>query len=219
MSESPSIYERIAAAYVEIAEYKFKKDGRVKGNKKPKNKDEDDGGYKFIKIEQILDVIRSIHSKHGIIVLFGKVEFDADNLEERRLVKKPKFNHYTGETETKDWYVANGHIHVRIFGAGGDCIEVDVSCEGMDNADKLTNKLITNAERNLYRTLYSIDGDDAKDPEETNVAIEEEEPEEQPQGRPRPRPNDAFFGKPEPVTIKGKDEIPSDLFVTGDKLQ
>lgn len=48
-----------------------------------------------------------------------------------------------------------------------------MSCEAQDNSDKLTNLLLTNAQRALYRTLYAIDEGPGMDPEEFNYSVEE----------------------------------------------
>jgi hypothetical protein len=71
-------------------------------------------------------------------------------------------------------------------------IETRAQCEAWDTEanDKLGNKLLTNAQRSLYRSLYAIDGDDSQDPEEENTAVT---------GTPTPS-TDRFFGKNEEDT-------------------
>ncbi len=49
---------------------------------------------------------------------------------------------------------ANGHITVRVCGRNGDSIEHTAPFEAQDNSDKLTNKIMSSAQRTLFRTLY-----------------------------------------------------------------
>lgn len=149
-----SIYERIDAAYAEISQTSFTKDGtvRVSGS----------AGYKFISIGQILEPVRKAHGRWGVKVFFGTPEYCTEKGEKRFAIQRG------GGT----WQVANGHIKVRIIGRDEeDCIDMTVPFEAQDNSDKLTNKILTNAERCLYRTLYAIDEGDASDPEAVNVPI------------------------------------------------
>lgn len=183
-----NVFSRIAAAYQDIAAETFEKTGTVAGS---------GGGYKFIPIGQILNIVRLAHSKHGVIVVFGRPMYDAAQGEKRtsyeRTVKTPY-----GETRTVTWYHAVGHIDVKIFGGSDDdYIETSVPFEAQDNSDKLTNKIITNAERCLYRTLYAIDegGEDPEAVNETNEAIKAIERNER-------KTDDKFFGKPEPAPVK-----------------
>lgn len=202
MSED-SIYARIDAAFKEIAQHDFRKDGRVQGSQ----------GYKFIPINQILNVVRTAHANHGVKVIFGRPEYSPEQFEKRYTYKKVSRDGY----ETT-WTAANGHIDVRIVGAGpDDMIEMTVPFEAQDNADKLTNKILTNAERCLYRTLYAIDEDDANDAEAFNDSMESKV--ESRTEKLESAKSDPFFGKKaEPTVVKGRDEIPSDIFITGDKL-
>lgn len=171
-----SIYERIDAAYAEISQASFTKDGTVKvsGN----------NGYRFISIGQILEPVRKAHGKWGVKVFFGAPEYDAEKGEKR--YAQSRRTQY-GETT---WQIAQGHIHVRILGRDeDDCIELDVPFEAQDNSDKLTNKILTNAERCLYRTLYAIDEGDASDPEAVNIPAESIREEKRERAQ-----NDRFFG-------------------------
>jgi hypothetical protein len=155
-SEQRNVFARIAAAYKEISAEVFEKTGTVAGS---------GGGYKFIPIGQILEIVRKANGNNGVIVIFGKPEYDADQGEGR--TKYDKANNYGGTTT---WHYAVGHITVRIFGeSSDDRIEMEVPFEAQDNSDKLTNKIMTNAERCLYRTLYAIDegGDDPESINET----------------------------------------------------
>lgn len=155
MTSEKTICERIDAAYVEIAKSKFEKNKTVEGTG-PK--------YNFIPICDILDVVRKAHANNGIKVFFGKIEYDAAIGEGRGQYQKK--NSY-GDLTT--WNTANGHVTVKLIGKDmTDVIETIVSCEAQDNSDKLTNKLYTNAERALYRTLYAIDEGDGTDPEATH---------------------------------------------------
>lgn len=155
---SPTVYDRLAAAYKDIAAMPFAKSGTVGAGR---------NSYRFIPIGTILQAVREVHAKHGILVLFGRPEYDTAQGEKRYSYTRK------GEWGETTWYAANGHIDVRIIGGPReeDVIEMTVPCEAQDNSDKLTNKLITNAERCLYRTLYAIDEGDATDPEAENVPI------------------------------------------------
>ena len=186
-----SIYERIDAAYEEISQAKVTKDGSVTGGAK----------YNYVTIAQILDIVRRAHGKFGVKVFFGLPQYNAEQFE-KRYTEIRKGNY--GETK---WQIANGHIEVRIVGRDEeDVIEMQVPFEAQDNSDKLTNKIITNAERTLYRTLYAIDEGEGSDPEAQNiVAIQEEKP------QPPPK-EDRFFGSPkrledaQPATAREKQE-------------
>lgn len=156
VKDSRTVSERIADALQDIAAVDFAKSGTVKVGGRE--------SYNFIPIKDILDAVRKAHARHGIIVIFGRPEYDPEEGEKRySYVKKSS---YDGKEST--WYAANGHIDVRIMGRLGDSIEITVPCEAQDNSDKLTNKLITNAERCLYRTLYVIDEGGDSDPEAVN---------------------------------------------------
>ena len=185
--DTRTVHQRIADAYRDIAAASFDKSERVQG------------GYNYIPIAQMLAIIRAAHSKHGIITVFGPVQYDADQGEKRITVKKT----VGGGAYEKTYQVANGHVDVTIFGANGDCIVTTVSCEAQDNSDKLTNLLLTNAQRTLYRTLYAIDEGPGFDPEEFNFSVEEKkeltaekmEAEQKAKGSWRDHPiNDPFFG-------------------------
>jgi hypothetical protein len=171
-----NIYQRIAAAYKDIAAETFEKSGTVAGT---------GGGYKFIPIGQILNIIRQAHSKHGIIVIFGSPSYKEDQGEKRYTYVKDNNSYKT------TWSAAWGRIPVRIYGnSADDRIETEIPFEAQDNSDKLTNKIITNAERCLYRTLYAID-EGGEDPESMNDARDNivEETKKTPQKeRPKPAP-------------------------------
>lgn len=172
---SATIYDRIDAAYKDIAAEKYAKTGKVSAG---------NTSYNFIPIGQMLAVVRKAHAAHGIKVLFGAPEYDHDRHESRREITST--NRY-GDSTT--WYVAVGHMSVRIIGGSeDDVIETSVGFEAKDNSDKLTNKVYTNAERTLYRTLYAID-EGSPDPEAENVPNgREEAPAE------KIRTKDKFFG-------------------------
>ena len=158
-SDDRTIYQRIADAYRDIAAATFTKDSKVPGF----------AGYSYIPVAQMLAIVRSAHSKHGIITLFGRPEYDPEHGEKRYTYKRVKDGRET------TWTYANGHVHVVIYGASGDSVETDVPCEAQDNSDKLDNLLMTNAQRALYRTLYAIDEGKREDPEEYNVEIAEKD--------------------------------------------
>lgn len=176
-----TLCERIDAAYAEIAKSKFDKSREVTGGQK----------YKFIPIDQILDIVRRAHANNGVKVFFGKIEYDADNGEKRWTYEK--VSPHDGKKTL--WTAATGHVRVKLIGKDPmtDTIETIVSCEAQDNSDKLTNKLYTNAERALYRTLYAIDEGYGTDPEATHeeMVIAAEPPKREIKA---PRA-DPFFGK------------------------
>lgn len=172
-----NIYARIQQAYKTIAAKGFTKDGQVKGA----------ASYKFISIGQILEAVRKAQADAGITVIFGRPEYDHDNHEKRwEFTKKSQFGEST-------WYAAVGHISVTLYGADADdFIQTEIPFEAQDNSDKLTNKIITNAERTLYRTLYSIDEGTDEDPEAYNIPMVPETP-----AKPDP-----FFGAPKKAPAK-----------------
>ena len=170
-STSDNVFARIQKAYKLIAAQGFTKSGQVKGA----------ASYNFIPIGQILEAVRKAQADAGLTVVFGRPEYDHDNHEKRW--------EYTKETNygKSTWFAAVGHIGVRIYGTcADDVLEMEIPFEAQDNSDKLTNKIITNAERCLYRTLYSID-EGSEDPEAVNVPMEPE---------PKPAPKDDPFFKP-----------------------
>lgn len=156
-----NVIERINEARRIIAEVEFAKSGTVKGGQ----------SYSFIPIGQILQAVRKAHAQAGVTVTFGRPEYDAEQFEKRySFVKKGQY----GETT---WHAANGHITATIYGGSvDDRIELEVPFEAQDNSDKLTNKIITNAERCLYRVLYAIDEGDATDPEAFSFEMPAPEP-------------------------------------------
>lgn len=189
-----TIYERIDKAYAEIAQHKFTKDRwvgkwvvtRDANNKRVKSPDLTSDGYWVISITQILDVVQAAHAKYGIKCIFEGPYYDLQNNE-----KSITIPYKDGKRA-----IANGHYDVKIIGEGpDDMIETRAQCRAWDTEgnDKLDNKLLTNAMRSLYRSLYSIDGDDTKDPEEENPAV---------QGAPAEEPaeKDKWFSKKEPKT-------------------
>ena len=177
-TDERNIYARIQDAYRAIAAQGFTKDGQVKGA----------ANYRFISIGQILAAVRKAQADAGITVIFGRPQYDPSAFEKRwDWVKKGQYGDST-------WYAAVGHISVRLYGRDADdCIETEIPFEAQDNSDKLTNKIITNAERTLYRTLYSID-EGSEDPEEYNIPMEPEPPAKKPVGAPDP------FFNPKPKT-------------------
>ena len=189
-STSDNVFARIQKAYKLIAAQGFSKTGKVEGK--------GEAHYNFIPIGQILEAVRKAQADAGLTVVFGRPEYDHDNHEKRWEYKKKKEDFRTGKEVETTWFAAVGHIEVRIYGTSADdVLEMEIPFEAQDNSDKLTNKIITNAERCLYRTLYSID-EGSEDPEEVNVPMESE---------PIPAPQDEskydrFFKpgiKPEPI--------------------
>lgn len=159
MASPGNVCDRIDAAMKILAAKGFSKDGQVQGSAK----------YKFIPVAQILDAVREAHAAAGVKVIFGRPEYDTEQGEKRWTEVRKTINQATGEKYDVKWYFANGHMAVRIVGATpDDCIETVVGFEASDNSDKLTNKIYTNAERALYRTLYAIDESDGSDPEALN---------------------------------------------------
>lgn len=154
-----TVHQRIAHASQIIASSDFSKSGTV--NPGTRN------AYNFIPISQILETVRRAQAEAGVFVVFGSPEYDPAQRERRWEYEttNPQFG-----TKTT-WYCANGHLTATIYGADGDSIETTVPFEAKDNSDKLTNKILTNAMRSLYRTLYSIDEGSA-DPEAENVPNE-----------------------------------------------
>lgn len=166
MTAARTVYDRIDAAYAEIARAAFTKSGRVRGSAE----------YAYIPIGQMLDIVRQAHAHAGVKVVYGRPEYDADMSEGRQERRVKRTNPYGKDYETVE-YTAVGHMAVRILGSGpDDCIETEIGFEVRDNSDKLTNKIYTNVERNLYRTLYAID-EGGPDPESENVVnVVPEEP-------------------------------------------
>lgn len=181
MATERNIYARIQQAYKAIAAKGFSKSGKVETK--------GEAQYNFIPIGQILEAVRRAQADAGITVIFGRPEYDHDNHEKRWEYKKKKYDMRSQKEIESTWYAAVGHLTVRLYGADADdYIELEIPFEAQDNSDKLTNKIITNAERTLYRTLYSID-EGSEDPEAFNYPMEPEEP------TPARAPvNDPFFG-------------------------
>ena len=174
MTSGRTIYDRIDQAYAEIAKAVFAKSGRVQGS----------ASYAYIPIGQMLEIVRQAHARAGVKVLLGRPEYDPDMGEGRREMRMQRTNPVTGKPYETIEYYAVGHMAVRILGAGpDDCIETEVGFEARDNSDKLTNKIYTNVERNLYRTLYAID-EGGPDPEAENIPISRQSLRQTP-GRPQ----------------------------------
>lgn len=182
-STSDNVFARIQKAYKLIAAQGFTKSGKVESK--------GEAQYNFIPIGQILEAVRKAQADAGLTVVFGRPEYDHDNHEKRWEYKKKKVDFRTGKDVETTWFAAVGHIEVRIYGTGADdVLEMEIPFEAQDNSDKLTNKIVTNAERCLYRTLYSID-EGSEDPEAVNVPMEPE-----PEPEPIPAPKDDPFFKP-----------------------
>lgn len=159
MTDSKNVIERINDARRIIAGEDFSKSGTVKGAQ----------SYNFIPIGQILAAVRKAHAQAGVTVVFGTPEYEVQKNERRWTYDKTYTDQYTSKEKKTQWHAAIGHIHVTIYGSSvEDLIETDVPFEAQDNSDKLTNKIITNAERCLYRVLYAIDEGDGSDPEAYN---------------------------------------------------
>lgn len=179
-----NIFSRLQKAYKIVASASFVKDGEVKGA----------ASYRFISIGQILAVVRKAQAEAGITVVFGTPEYDHDQHEKRWEYTKEGTDRYTGNKFKTTWYAAVGHIPVTLFGGSkDDRIDMVIPFEAQDNSDKLTNKIVTNAERTLYRTLYSID-EGSEDPEAVNVPMMPEVSE------------DPFFGKPAKPVKESRDD-------------
>lgn len=97
--------------------------------------------------------MRKVQAEHGITLLLGKVQYDSSD----------------GEQMAGGHAIA--HVEYRLVGSSlDDCIEGCVSVEARDSSDKLINKLMTNAMRTIYRTIYSIDA--GEDPEAENESTQ-----------------------------------------------
>ena len=167
-----TIYDRIDKAFAEIAQAAFKKDRwvgkwintRDENGKVVRNPDLTHDGYWVISIANILASVQKAHANNGVKCIFEGPFYDVE-LNERRVTLPYR--------EGKR-VVASAHYDVRIIGEGpDDMIELRVQCEAWDTEanDKLNNKLLTNAMRSLYRSLYAIDADDSQDPEEEDNTV------------------------------------------------
>lgn len=194
-----NVIERINEARRIIAESDFSKDGTVGSGR---------NSYKFIPIAQILDAVRKAHAAAGVTVVFGRPEYTTEAFEKRYTYTKETT--YNGDVSKTTWHVAVGHIHATIYGSSvEDCIEFDVPFEAQDNSDKLTNKIITNAERCLYRVLYAIDEGEGTDPEAYNEPMEAEPTKDRREFTERASA-DPFFGKKnkqQKAESKGDDSV------------
>lgn len=182
-----SIYERIDLAAQEIAKTKFTKTKKV-WVRKPNFKADSGEFYTILTIGDILDAVRPAHAKYGVKLFIDPPTFDHNQHESVKIEN--------GEAH------ARGRCAYRLVGSGpNDMIEGEVPVEAMDRRDKLNNKLITNAERTIYRILYAIDGDDARDPEEIGAADDAPAP-------PQAPAEDPFFTKGA-KQAKPAEEIPA----------
>lgn len=141
---SLNIIQRIQLAQRDIAKAKFEKTHKVTMGA--------GGGYKIIPIADILQIVRRVQAERGITLLLGKVQYDE------------------ADHEGVEGGHAVGHIDYKLVGSSmDDCIEGTVTVEARDTSDKLNNKLVTNAMRTIYRTIYSIDA--GEDPEMENAPV------------------------------------------------
>ncbi len=175
--DSLTIYQRMDRALAEITDVELTKSKMVWLREPGTNHNRDEGkGYSIVPIADILKIVRRIHGHWGIKTEIGKV----------KILEKS---------------VSGSIVHVigtckcRLIGKDDtDVYKTTVNVEAKDSSDKLYNKLRTNALRNLYRTVYNLDGDESQDPEEVNT--------------PAPAPKkDSFFDKPfkgTPVKIPAK---------------
>lgn len=170
--------QRLAAAYADLAKVRWAKSGSVKAG---------NNTYGFIPISSILEEVRRVKARHGIIVIFSSVRYAVDQGEKR--VTQVSHGQY-GDTT---WQVANGHYDVQLINSDDpeDTMSLTVSCEAKDNSDKLDNKLLTNAMRSLYRSLFDID-EGSEDPESVNIPTTDKV-------KPTPRAADPFFSAKRPA--------------------
>lgn len=191
MSEVRTVHQRIAEAAEIIAAETYTKSGTVNPGTRQ--------AYNFIPIAQILETVRRAQAKAGVFVVFGAPEYDPTQRERRWEYETTNPQYGTKTT----WYCANGHISATIYGADGDSIETVVPFEAKDNSDKLTNKILSNAMRSLYRTLYSIDEGSA-DPEAENVPNEVTVPKVD---RRAAAEEDGFFSGKKPLVRLAKEVV------------
>lgn len=180
--------QRLAAAYADLAKVRWAKSGSVKAG---------NNTYGFIPISSILEEVRRVKARHGILVIFSSVRYAVDQGEKR--ITQVQHGQY-GDTT---WQAANGHYDVEIVNSDDpeDTMSLTVSCEAKDNSDKLDNKLLTNAMRSLYRSLFDID-EGSEDPESVNIPSVElvDKPKPVPYAdQHRASSSDPFFSSRKPV--------------------
>lgn len=189
-----NIYQRIDAAYALIAKSSLEKSGTVKG---------EGGGYPFIPIADILNVVRSAHAAYGVKTVYGRPEYDDDQGE--------------GKYQSGNWVNAIGHMTVILYGSGpDDSIETVIGFQAKDNSDKLNNKIYTNAERTLLRTLYALDAGD--DPEEVNI-VNDSTPIVKREDWRSQASADPFFGNKKPESAPVQSEPAEDIIGDRDPAQ
>lgn len=188
-----NVIERINEARRSVASNKFVKNQRVQGS---------GGGYNYIPIAQILEIVREAQAEAGVTVFFDPPVYDLAPCKDER-----------------GWAYGRGYYPVRIYGSSiDDCVEGMAPFEARSNStDKLTNLMVTNAERNLYRIIYNIDegGKEASDmadgerhdPEGYNEKMPGAIPDGQPIKKARAKAAEDPFFKVKPKEEKSVEEI------------
>lgn len=203
MSEAGTLFERLAEArarFQEEADFR-----KVSG---------DGLRFAYLPIEQAKPVIERVTAACGLTILPLSLTLDDDG--SREWDRAPQY----GGAPTH-WVQLRGTVRFRIAcGLGlGECIDLEVMAEAMDNSDKAISKLYTMAYKSMVKIVFGFAESPKDDPDATQEEIPAKAP-AKPAAKPAPKrgqtaATDRFFAKasdireakpaPKPVDIEVMD--------------
>lgn len=128
VNDTPSIYEAMAAVLADLPAI-------------GKNQRNVQQGFQFRGIDDVLDALNPVLSKHGVFYVPDVVE----RLSEERPTKSGGV-----------LYTVHLHVRYRFYGPAGDYVEASGWGEGTDSGDKATNKAMTGAMKYVLFQTFAI---------------------------------------------------------------
>ena len=200
MSEARSVYERLAEArarFQEEADFR-----KVSG---------DGLRYAYLPIEQAKPVIERVTAACGVTIFPMSLELDESGSREW---DKP--SQYGGATH---WVQLRGTVRFRIAcGSGlGECIDMEIMAEAMDNSDKALSKLYTMAYKSMVKIVFGFAESPKDDPDATQEEIPAKAP-AKPAAKPAPKrgqtaTTDRFFSRASDIKEAKPAPKPADIEV------
>lgn len=171
-------------------------------------------GFAFRGIDDVLNALNPLLSKHGVFYLPDVIE----RVSSQRLTKGGGV-----------MYEVNLHVRFRFYGPAGDYVEASGWGEGTDSGDKATNKAMTCAMKYVLFQVFAISTAEAAEmdtdkhtPENSAGATPRASGEGEPvdagalpsEGSP-PRPNTSYMARidalPGPKKIKARRQLPEGI--------
>lgn len=179
MSENmPLIYERIGQAMADL--------GPISKDKTNKQQ-----GYKFRGIDDVYNALQPVLCKHGLFVV-------------PRVLERTREERQTANGGRLIYTILK--VHYTMFAPDGSNIEAVVDGEGMDSADKSTNKAMSAAYKYFMFQLFSIPTEELIDADAETPAPSK--PVQKPAGS-RPQPAPANSSQPQPAPANSSQPQPA----------